>query len=280
MSKDYTINCKGKLIDLSVPKVMGILNVTPDSFFDGGKNNSISKALVQVEKMLNDGADIIDIGGMSSRPGAEIISLEEEKNRVLPILNEILKKFPDTIISIDTFRAEIAKEVIQNGASIINDISGGEFDENMFQAISELNCPYILMHLRGNFENMQSQTDYNNVTIEVIEELSLKIEKLKSLNVADIIIDPGFGFSKTVTQNYELLNNLKTIDTIIDLPLLVGVSRKSMIWRLLNISPIESLNATSALNLQALQNGAKIIRVHDVKEAKEIVQLYLALNNK
>jgi dihydropteroate synthase len=279
MIKDYTINCKGNLINLNLPKVMGILNVTPDSFFDGGQNNSIQTAIKQTEKMLSEGADFIDIGGISSRPGAEIISLEEERQRVIPVLEAILTEFPNTLVSIDTFRADIAKETIQKGASVINDISGGTQDLKMFETIAKLGCPYILMHMRGTAETMQSKTEYDNVTIEVIQELSAKIEKLKRYNVKDIIIDPGFGFSKTIAQNYQLLNELDMMNQIIDLPILAGISRKSMIWKLLNINPKEALNATSALNLQALQNGSKILRVHDVKEAKEIVQLYLVLNN-
>lgn len=269
-----TINCKGKLVSLEKPKVMGILNITPDSFFDAGKNNSINSALKQTEKMLNEGADFIDIGGISSRPGAVDISYEEEKKRVLPILKEILKKFPETIISVDTFRSEIAIQSIEIGASIINDISGGDRDEKMFDTIAKLNCPYILMHMRGNSTNMQEKTDYNNVTIDVIKELSSKINDLQKKNVCDIIIDPGFGFSKTLEQNYTLLNELDVFNTIIDLPILVGVSRKSMIWKKLNISAKESLNATTALNMIALKNGAKILRVHDVKEAREVVELY------
>lgn len=269
-----TINCKGKFVSLEKPKVMGILNITPDSFFDAGKNNSINSALKQTEKMLNEGADFIDIGGISSRPGAVDISYEEEKKRVLPILKEILKKFPETIISVDTFRSEIAIQSIEIGASIINDISGGDRDEKMFDTIAKLNCPYILMHMRGNSTNMQEKTDYNNVTIDVIKELSSKINDLQKKNVCDIIIDPGFGFSKTLEQNYRLLNELDVFNTIIDLPILVGVSRKSMIWKKLNISAKESLNATTALNMIALKNGAKILRVHDVKEAREVVELY------
>jgi len=273
-----TINCKGKLISLSTPKVMGILNLTPDSFYDGGKNNNINTALKQTEKMLIDGADFIDIGGMSSRPGAEIISLEQEKQRVLPILEKIVNEFPKAIISIDTFRSEIAKETIKIGASIINDISGGDMDNKMFDTIAKLNCPYILMHMRGNSSNMQTKTDYKNVTIDVIQELSTKINELKKRNVADIIIDPGFGFSKTVEQNYKMLNNLDIFRKIIDLPILIGISRKSMIWKKLNITAKESLNATTALNMIALKNGANILRVHDVKEAKEVVKMHLALN--
>ena len=257
---------------------MGILNLTPDSFYDGGKNNNINTALKQTEKMLIDGADFIDIGGMSSRPGAEIISLEQEKQRVLPILEKIVNEFPKAIISIDTFRSEIAKETIKIGASIINDISGGDMDNKMFDTIAKLNCPYILMHMRGNSSNMQTKTDYKNVTIDVIQELSTKINELKKRNVADIIIDPGFGFSKTVEQNYKMLNDLDIFRKIIDLPILIGISRKSMIWKKLNITAKESLNATTALNMIALKNGANILRVHDVKEAKEVVKMHLALN--
>lgn len=280
MTKDYTINCKGNIIELDLPKVMGILNVTPDSFYDGGQNNSIQAALKQTEKMLSDGADFIDIGGMSTRPGSEIISLEEERKRIIPTLDAILKEFPNILISIDTFRSAIASETIQTGACMINDISGGDQDSKMYETIARLGCPYILMHMRGTAKTMQLKTDYNNVTIDVIHELSVKIEKLKSLHIHDIIIDPGFGFSKTISQNYQLLNELNIMSQVIDLPILAGISRKSMVCKLLDINAKESLNATSALNLQALQNGSKILRVHDVKEAKEIVQLFLALNNK
>jgi len=256
---------------------MGILNITPDSFYDGGKNNSITTALKQTEKMLSEGADFIDIGGMSSRPGAKEISLEEEQKRIIPILEEILKNFPKTIISIDTFRSKIAEKTINIGASIINDISGGNKDHKMFDTIAKLNCPYILMHMRGNSTDMQTKTSYKNVTIDIIQELSGKIVELQKRNVTDIIIDPGFGFSKTIKQNYQLLKELDIFNKIIDLPILVGISRKSMIWKKLNISPNDSLNATSALNMMALHNGANILRVHDVKEAKEVIDLYLAL---
>lgn len=275
--KQKTINCKGNLINLEVPKLMGILNITPDSFYDGGKNNSITTALKQTEKMLSEGADFIDIGGMSSRPGAKEISLEEEQKRIIPILEEILKNFPKTIISIDTFRSKIAEKTINIGASIINDISGGNKDHKMFDTIAKLNCPYILMHMRGNSTDMQTKTSYKNVTIDIIQELSSKIVELQKRNVTDIIIDPGFGFSKTIKQNYQLLKELDIFNKIIDLPILVGISRKSMIWKKLNILPNDSLNATSALNMMALHNGANILRVHDVKEAKEVIDLYLAL---
>lgn len=278
MEASLSINCNGLLMDFNTPKIMGILNITPDSFYDGGKNSSINNALNLVGKMLEEGADFIDIGAISSRPGASNVSLKEERDRIIPVLKEIINSFPKAIISIDTFRSNIAEECINIGASIINDISGGDADKNMFDVIARLNCPYILMHMRGNSTNMQTKTDYNNVTIDVIKELSVKIHDLKNKNICDIIIDPGFGFSKTLEQNYQLLNELDIFKDLIDLPLLVGVSRKSMIWKLLESKPEKALNGTSALNMIALQKGAKILRVHDVKEAKELIKLHNALN--
>lgn len=272
------INCKGKLIDIKSPKIMGILNLTPDSFFDGGKYKSIDNALKQTEKMLNEGADFIDIGAMSSRPNAEIISIDEEKQRLYYVVEKIIEKFPETILSIDTFRANIAKDCVAMGASIINDISGGDADANMFATIAELKCPYILMHMRGNAQTMQSKTQYTNVTQDVIQEISTKINALVALNVSDIIIDLGFGFSKTTAQNYQLLNELDIVQKIVDFPQLVGISRKSMIWKPLKIQAKNALNGTTALHMLALQKGVKILRVHDVKEAKEVVQLFDLLN--
>ncbi len=273
-----TISCRGKLISLDTPLLMGILNATPDSFYDGGTNNSIEKALKQTRKMLLEGADIIDIGAISTRPSANFISEEEELKRLSPIVAAIVKSFPEAVLSIDTFRAKVAEEMVNNGAAIINDISGGNFDNKMFETVAKLNCPYILMHLRGNFETMHSLTNYNNVTIDVIKELSSKINKLISLNVSDILIDPGFGFSKTIAQNFELLNNLEAFCNLIDKPVLAGLSRKSMIWKTLDTNAANALNGTTALNMVALQNGAKILRVHDVKEAVELIKLYEALN--
>lgn len=272
------INCKGKLIDIKSPKIMGILNLTPDSFFDGGKYKSIDNALKQTEKMLNEGADFIDIGAMSSRPNAEIISIDEEKQRLYYVVEKIIEQFPETILSIDTFRADIAKDCVAMGASIINDISGGDADANMFATIAELKCPYILMHMRGNAQTMQSKTQYTNVTQDVIQEISTKINALVALNVSDIIIDLGFGFSKTIAQNYQLLNELDIVQKIVDFPQLVGISRKSMIWKPLKIQAKNALNGTTALHMLALQKGVKILRVHDVKEAKEVVQLFDLLN--
>ncbi|MGB1018771.1 MAG: dihydropteroate synthase [Chitinophagales bacterium] len=273
-----TISCQGKLISLEKPLVMGILNLTPDSFYDGGENNSVQNALNLCEKMLDDGAKIIDIGAISTRPSANFISEEEELKRLSPIIAAIVKSFPEAVLSIDTFRAKVAEEMVNNGAAIINDISGGIFDNKMFETVAKLNCPYILMHLRGNFETMHSLTNYNNVTIDVIKELSSKINKLISLNVSDILIDPGFGFSKTIAQNFELLNNLEAFCNLIDKPVLAGLSRKSMIWKTLDTNAANALNGTTALNMVALQNGAKILRVHDVKEAVELIKLYEALN--
>ena len=274
-----TINCRGKLVSLDTPKVMGILNLTPDSFFDGGKFDDKTKIFSQVEKMLSEGADFIDIGAMSSRPGAALITVKEELERLIPVLKELVKSFPEALFSIDTFRAEVAKQSIENGAAIINDISGGNLDENMFKTIAKLKCPYILMHMRGTPETMNSLANYENLTTDIIQELVFKIDKLIELNVSDIIVDPGFGFSKTVAQNFELLKELVILKKIIDLPILVGISRKSMIWRTLNVTANEALNGTTALNMIALEKGSNILRVHDVKEAKETITLFKALHN-
>lgn len=273
-----TINCRGKLVSLDQAKVMGILNLTPDSFYDGNKYKNIDAALKQTETMLNDGAHFIDIGAMSSRPGAAIISIEEENARLIPVLKTLVKNFPDALFSIDTFRAEIATTAINEGAAIINDISGGNLDAKMFETIAKLNCPYILMHMRGTPETMNSLCTYENLMQDIIKELAEKIEKLVRLNVSDIIIDPGFGFSKTLAQNFELLSGLDILSNILELPVLAGLSRKSMIWRTLNSTAKEALNGTTALNMVALQKGAKILRVHDVKEAIETLTLYKSLH--
>lgn len=274
-----TINCNGILLDLSFPIVMGILNVTPDSFFDGGKYENEKVMLQQVESMIEEGAKIIDVGGMSSRPGADIIDEEEELLRVLPIIKKIKQNFPEIIISIDTVRSKVAKESVGLGASIINDISAGSLDEKLFETVAELNVPYILMHMQGEPGNMQQSPDYQDVTEEVLDFFIDKIGQLRALGVKDIILDPGFGFGKTIEHNYHLLNKL-AIFKILDLSLLVGISRKSMIYKLLKITPQEALNGTSVLNMIALQNGAKILRVHDVKEAVETITLWNQLNHK
>ncbi|WP_179320943.1 dihydropteroate synthase [Winogradskyella helgolandensis] len=272
------INCKGKLIDLSTPKVMGILNVTPDSFFDGGKYKNESEILVQVETMLNHGATFIDIGGYSSRPNADDVSEEEELNRVIPVIKLILKHFPDTLISIDTFRSEVAKQSIEAGAALVNDISGGKLDKNMLSTVGKLAVPYIMMHMKGNPKTMQQQTQYDDLTKEVIAYFAERIAAAHQEKINDIIIDPGFGFSKTVEQNFELLNQLELLQ-LTDKPILAGVSRKSMIYKTLNSTSEDALNGTTALNMVALQKGAKILRVHDVKEAIECVTLYNQLQS-
>jgi len=274
-----TINCKGKLVDLSEPIVMGILNVTPDSFFDGGKYQNEKALLQNVETMLNDGATIIDVGGMSSRPGAEIIDEEEELLRVLPTIELVIRNFPETIISIDTVRSRIAKEAVAAGASIVNDISAGSLDKRLFETVAELDVPYILMHMQGKPSNMQQKPDYQDVTEYVYDFFVKKIGELRALGVKDILIDPGFGFGKTVEHNYQLLKKL-SIFKILDLPLLVGVSRKSMINKVLNTSPENALNGTTVLNTFALERGAKVLRVHDVREAMETIKLWQQLNHK
>lgn len=259
---------------------MGILNYTPNSFFDGGKHNTINKALKRVEQMLNEGADIIDVGAISSKPGANILTFKEEQERLLPLFKELSKQFKNTIFSLDTFRSEIAKQFVNDfGVSIINDISAGELDSKMFETVRELNVPYIIMHMQGKPETMQNNPTYNKaVYLEIIEYFAKKISELKLLGINDIIIDPGFGFGKTLEQNYQLLNKLETFN-IIDLPLLVGISRKSMITKLLDTTPENALNGTSVLNTIALQKGASILRVHDVKEAKETITLFEMTKN-
>jgi dihydropteroate synthase len=271
-----TINCKGNLIDLSKPKVMGILNVTPDSFFDGGKHNSTDLALKKTEKMLNEGAGFIDIGAYSSRPGAAHISEEEEINR-LSVLKEITKRFPEVVVSIDTFRSNVARFAVENGACIVNDISAGNLDKEMFTTVANLQVPYIAMHMQGNPETMQHNPTYaeQGVTIQVVKELSKVVSNLNILGVNDIILDPGFGFGKTVEDNYQILRELDHLN-ILNCPILVGVSRKSMINKVLKINQKESLNGTTALHMKALENGASILRVHDVKEATQAIQLHAA----
>lgn len=272
-----TINCKGKLIDLSTPKVMGILNVTPDSFFDGGRYKDENSILNQVETMLNQGATFIDIGAYSSRPNADFVTEDEELQRIVPIVELLVKHFPEIIISVDTFRSQVAKQTIKAGASLINDISAGILDENMLETVANLSVPYIMMHMRGTPQTMQTLTDYGNLTKDVNFYFSERISKARALGIIDLILDPGFGFAKTTQQNFELLNQLELLN-IADLPLLVGVSRKSMIYKTLDTTAQNALNGTTALHMIALQKGAKILRVHDVKEAKECITLYNQLH--
>ena len=274
-----TINCKGQLIDLSSPKVMGIINITPDSFYDGGLNKNKKDILNHVNLMLKEGATFIDVGGYSSRPNAEHISEEDELKRILPIVISILKEFPEALISIDTFRSKVAKQTIEAGAALINDISAGKLDDNMLETIASLQVPYIMMHMRGKPQTMQQLTEYNDLTKDIIFYFSEQIAKAKKLGIIDIIIDPGFGFAKTLEQNYEMLNELELLK-MIGMPMLVGFSRKSMIYKILETTPKNALNGTSVLNTIALQKGASILRVHDVKEAVECVKLIKALKMK
>ncbi|WP_028526758.1 dihydropteroate synthase [Runella limosa] len=274
-----TLNIAGKLLDLSTPQVMGILNVTPDSFFSGSRVLQIEDAYKKADKMLSEGASMLDIGGHSTRPGADAVSEEEELNRVLPVVEMLRKRFPEAIISIDTFRASVARKSIEAGAHIINDIAGGNLDPLMFETVAELNVPYILMHSRGTPQTMKELNQYDDLVTDVLRELQAKIYQLRQLGVKDIVADMGFGFAKNADQNYVLLRELRAFEAL-EVPLLVGVSRKSMIWRKLDITPDQSLNGTTALNTVAILNGANILRVHDVKEAIEVVKLVRLLLSK
>ena len=272
-----TINCKGQLIDLAHPKVMGILNVTPNSFFDGGKYNDENEILSQVKKMLNEGATFIDIGAYSSKPNAEFVTEEEEIARIVPVIQLILKQYPETLLSIDTFRAGVAKASLENGAALINDIAAGNLDEKMFEVVAEYNVPYIMMQMRGTPKTMQTMTSYDDIVKEMLFYFSEKIAKARSFGINDLIIDPGFGFAKTLEQNYEVMKKMELFQ-MLDLPLLVGISRKSMIYKVLETTANEALNGTTFLNTIGLTKGANILRVHDVKEAVECVKLYEKLN--
>ena len=274
-----TINCKGQLIDLSNPKVMGILNITQNSFFDGGKWNSFEKILSHVEQMLNDGATFIDVGAYSSKPNAEFISEEQEIAQIVPVIRLLLEKFPNILISIDTFRAKVAEACIMEGAAIINDISAGNLDGQMVPTIPTLQGAYIMMHMRGNPQTMQSLTDYENLIKEVLFYFSEKIAEARTLGINDIMVDPGYGFSKTLEQNYELMQQSELLK-LLELPILVGVSRKSMIYKALDTTADNALNGTTFLHAIALTKGASILRVHDVKEAVEAVKLFGFLSQK
>ncbi len=273
-----TINCSGKLIDLNTPKVMGILNVTPDSFYDGGKFKNDKGFLSQTEKLINEGATFIDIGAYSSRPGADFVSEKEEINRLIPIVRLIHETFPETPISIDSFRSNVIKESVQAGAAMVNDISAGILDPMMFESVGKLGVPYIMMHMRGTPQTMQQMSNYSNITKEVYSYFSERIHLARKHQIKDLIIDLGFGFSKTLDQNFKLLNSLDFY-TNLNLPILAGVSRKSMIYKTLNTTADNALNGTSALHMIALEKGSKILRVHDVKEAIECIKLYKALKN-
>ncbi|PCJ94450.1 MAG: dihydropteroate synthase [Flavobacteriaceae bacterium] len=267
-----TINCKGKLIDLKSPKIMGILNLTPDSFYDGGKYKKKNQILNQVEKMLNEGATFIDLGAYSTRPGAVYVSEEEELGRMLPIIDLLLGKFPDILLSIDTFRSNVANVCIERGAALINDIAAGNLDDNMMQVIAKHKVPYIMMHMKGTPQTMQQETNYENLLKDILLYFSKKISDARDLGINDLIIDPGFGFAKDVEQNYELLQKLDLFKAL-ELPILVGLSRKSMIYKVLGGTGNEALNGTTALNMYALSKGAAILRVHDVAEAMQCIKL-------
>lgn len=270
------ISCKGKLIDLSTPRVMGILNITPDSFYEGSRLESTEAALKKAEQMIDEGADFLDIGGMSTRPGSEVLSETDELKRVIPVIEIILKNFPETLISIDTWRSKVALEAVEAGAAIVNDISAGSLDSELFQTVAKFNVPYILMHMQGTPQTMQQNPVYKDVVLEVNQFLSEKIFELRKLGVSDIILDPGFGFGKTLAHNYSLLKNLNLIGYG-EFPILAGLSRKSMIKKLLDVDEKNALNGTTTVNMIALQNGANILRVHDVKEAKQCVEIWKEL---
>ena len=274
---NYSINFKGNLISLSRPVVMSILNTTPDSFFDGGKYNSIEKALKKVEKDLNQGATIIDIGGYSTKPGGNNVTTDEEIRRTIPYIEKIVDIFPEINISIDTFRGKVAALAIDAGAGMINDVSAWNIDKEMFETIKKYNVPYVLMHMKGEPKNMQDNPRYENVTKEVIKFLSEKLNMLNSHGISDVIIDPGFGFGKTNADNYKLLKNIELLK-VFKAPILAGISRKSMIYKTLKVNKLDSINGTTALNMFALSKGAKILRVHDVKQAMECIYLNEEIN--
>jgi dihydropteroate synthase len=273
-----TLNVRAKLLDLSKPKIMGVLNLTPDSFYDGGRNNNIHDALQKTEQLLSEGAELIDIGAYSSRPGAEHISEKTESDRLIPVLQALVKEFPDAILSIDTFRSGIARIAVNEGAGIINDISAGSMDPEMFQTIATLGVPYIMMHMKGTPQTMASQNIYKDITTEVLQYFTSRIQKLKNMGLNDLIIDPGFGFAKNLEQNYELLANLEYLKSV-GHPILVGLSRKSMIYKLLDTDAEHALNGTTSANTIALIKGAKILRVHDVKAAIEAVKIVNQMNS-
>lgn len=277
-SINKTLNIRGELVSLATPCVMGILNVTPDSFYDGGRNSTEKNILAQAEKMLRDGATFIDVGGYSTRPNAPEVAPEEEIRRVVPAIQALVKEFPLVRISIDTFRASAAEAAVDAGASMVNDVSGGELDPTMFETVARLKVPYILMHMRGTPQTMSTLTEYQNLTKDIQDYFHNKLNLLTRAGVKDIIIDPGFGFAKTREQNFEVLRSLSVFQQL-GRPILAGLSRKSLIWKTLGITANDALNGTTSLNTVALLSGASILRVHDVKEAKETVDLICAMKN-
>ena len=273
----FTLNCNGKILNLNSAVVMGIINITPDSFFEGHLDKNESDLLLMAEKMIVDGASILDIGGQSTKPGSKRIDADEELNRVIPIIKAIRKNFPETIISIDTYYSKVAAQAVESGADIVNDISAGSLDEEMIPTVGKLKVPYICMHMQGTPETMQLKPTYSNITLEIIQFFIKKIEACRYAGINDIVIDPGFGFGKTTEQNFTLLRELLSLK-MLDCPILAGVSRKGMIYKTLETTPENALNGTTVANTLALINGAKILRVHDVKEAKEAITIYNAFN--
>ncbi len=271
----FTLNCKGRILVIDKPIVMGIINATPDSFFGGSRFNGTEEIVAEAEKMLNDGADIVDIGGQSTRPGSKLISADEEIERVIPAIKVIAKKNPEAFISIDTFYSKVAAAALDAGASIVNDISAGSMDNKMIATVAELKVPYILMHMKGTPQTMQQNATYENVTREVLDFFISKINELRNADIIDVIIDPGFGFAKTIDQNFELLKNL-SVFKMLDKAIMLGISRKSTIYKTLGVNADEALNGSTVLNTIGLMNGASILRVHDVKEARETIKLYSA----
>lgn len=270
----YTLQIKGRFVCLNSPQIMGILNLTPDSFFGGSRVKTSGKELIdRVTKMVSEGADILDLGGYSTRPGAAEVTVEEEIQRVIPAIEWISEAFPSILISVDTFRSKVAEAAVHSGAHLVNDISAGTLDSRMLETVGKLEIPYIAMHMRGNPQTMQKQTNYSDILVELLNYFAEKTALCRKFGIKDVIIDPGFGFAKTVDQNYWLLQNLKYFQAL-SLPILVGISRKSMIYKTLRVSPEEALNGSTALHMFALTKGANILRVHDVKEAKETLTLF------
>lgn len=276
-AKPMTLNCRGTLVDLSIPKIMGILNLTPDSFYDGGQFNGLEAALKQTQKMIEERATIIDVGALSSRPGASPLNAEEESKRLFPLLSELLRAFPETLFSLDTFHSQVAHKALDHGVALINDISGGAFDTEIYNVVAQYDAPYVCMHMQGTPQTMQDEPKYQSVVEEQLLYFAQKKEQLYEAGIQDVIIDPGFGFGKNNSHNYEILKNLSHYHRL-ESPLMVGISRKSMIHKTLNILPEEALNGTTSLHTIALRHGAHILRVHDVKEAVQVVELLQALN--
>jgi dihydropteroate synthase len=275
-SRNITLNIGGRLIELNRPALMGILNVTPDSFFDGGRFMNEKALLQRAENLLSEGATFLDVGGYSSRPGAKDISIAEEIERVIPAIKSIMKLFPDALVSVDTFRSEVAKRAVGEGAKLVNDISGGALDDQMIKTVAQLNVPYVFMHMKGSPQTMSQLSQYENMMKEIITYFHQRLGLMKEHGIKDIVIDPGFGFAKTREQNFQLLNQLDSMK-IFERPILAGLSRKSMVWKTLGVEPEEALNGTTMLHTIALTKGANILRVHDVKEAMQVVKLWEAL---